>query len=213
MSVDAVISAFSAEHVARITGLTPRQLIYWDGIGFFRPSLAQIGGATKPIRVYSFHDVVGLRVISVLLREHKISVQRLRRVAQELSNYTTTPWSSLKLMVCKGEVSFVDPTTGHGRGVFSGQYVLVPIIDQIQHVRRAAADLSRRRADQIGSVERHRNVVHNAHVFAGTRVPVRAVERFLDAGYSVSAILREYPSLRKEDIETVQRDKTKQDAA
>ena len=213
MSVDAVISAFSAEHVARITGLTPRQITYWDGTGFFKPSLAQTGGDTKPIRVYSFQDVVGLRVISVLLRQHKISIQRLRKVAEQLSAYTKTPWSSLKLMVCKGEVSFVDPATGDGRGVFSGQYVLVPIIDQIQHVRRVAADLSRRRDDQIGSVERHRNVVHNAHVFAGTRVPVRAVERFLSAGYSSSEILKEYPSLRREDIETVQQDKTKQAAA
>jgi uncharacterized protein (DUF433 family) len=167
----------------------------------------------KPLRVYSFKDVVGLRVIAVLMKEHKISVQHLRKIAQNLLNYTETPWSSLKLMVCKGEVSFIDPASGRAQGVLSGQYVLVPIIDQIQHVQRATADLSRRRADQIGAMENHRNVVHNARVFAGTRIPVRAVARFLDAGYSVEAIIDEYPSLTSADIEAVKREKSEQFAA
>jgi len=213
MSSETVISAFSAEHVARITGLTPRQLAYWDSVGLFKPSLSRVSKGEKSLRVYSFHDVVGLRVISVLRKEHNISTQKLRKIGHELSTYTETPWSSLKLMVCKGEVSFIDPATGRGRGVFSGQYILVPIIDQIQHVRRAAIDLSRRSVEQIGLVERHRNIVHNAHVFAGTRVTVRAVERFLAAGYSPAAILNEYPSLQKEDIEAIQREKSKQAAA
>jgi uncharacterized protein (DUF433 family) len=206
MSDDTVVSAFSADHVTRITGLTGRQLSHWDKIGFFKPTLTHTSDGAKPVRVYSFNDVVGLRVISVLRNEHRVSTQRLRATAKELAAYSQTPWSSLKLMVCKGEVSIVDPATGRGRGVFSGQYVLVPIIDQIHHVRRAAASLSVRRPDQIGATEKHRNVVHNARVFAGTRVPVRAVERFLAAGYSAPAILKEYPSLTLQDIEAVEKE-------
>ena len=213
MAGASVISAFSAEHVSRITGLTPRQLRYWDGIGFFRPAYEHVGEGIKAIKVYSFRDVVGLRVVSVLHNEHKLSVQYLRKVAQELLNRSDSPWSSLTLAVCKGEVTIIDRAAGRGHGLFSGQYVLVPIIDQIRHVRRAAANLSKRRADQVGLVEKHRNVAHNAPVFAGTRVAVRAVELFLDAGYSVDAILGEYPSLERADIEAVIRERRSQLAA
>jgi uncharacterized protein (DUF433 family) len=108
-------------------------------------------------------------------------------------------------MVCKGEVSFIDPNSGNARGALSGQGVLVPIIDQIDHVKREAINLSHRRPDQIGKIERHRNIAHNAMVFSGTRIPVRAVERFLAAGYGISDILREYPSLQTDDVEVVAR--------
>jgi uncharacterized protein (DUF433 family) len=210
--METVISAFSAEHVARITGLTSRQLGYWDKSGFFRPSYQQFEAGAKPLRVYSFHDVVGLRVLSVLLKEHNISVQHLRKIAKEIAHYTDTPWSSLRLAVCKGEVAILDPTTGKGRGIFSRQYILVPVIDQIRHVKRAAAEMSKRPHEQVGTIEKHRGVAHNARVFAGTRVPVRAVERFLDAGYSVDAILKEYPTLQRADIELVQHERSKQAA-
>jgi len=203
VSANTVISAFSAEHVTQITGLTPRQLAYWDAVGFFRPTLSEAEENRRPIRVYSFTDVVGLRVLSVLRSEYKISLQHLRWVAEKLAALTPTPWASLKLAVCKDEVLFSEPDTGRLRGVISGQYVLVPIIEQIEHVKRAAAELSHRRPEQIGSTEKHRNVAHNKEVVAGTRVPVRAIERFLAAGYSVPAILAEYPSVQKEDIEAI----------
>lgn len=202
-----VISAFSAEHVAQITGLTANQLRYWDRTGFFRPTYAHTGEGIKPIKIYSFKDVVGLRIIAVLLKEHKLSVQYLKTVAKELLLRSDAPWSSLALAVCKGEVVIIDRESGHGQGIFSGQGILVPIIDQIRHVRRAAADLSRRNSGQIGSLERHRNVAHNARVFAGTRVPVRAVEQFLDVGYTVDSILNEYPVLDRKDIEAVIRER------
>lgn len=203
MSESSVISAFSADHVMRITGLTDRQLAYWDRVGFFRPTYSHVGDGMRPVKVYTFKDIVGLRVISVLLNEHKLSVQYLRKVAEELIRYSDTPWSSLTLGVCKGEVTIFDRTSNTSVGLFSGQYILVPIIDQIRQVRRAVADLSKRQPTQIGSTEKHRNVAHNARVFSGTRIPVRAVQQFLDAGYSVDGILQEYPSLERKDIEII----------
>ena len=84
MFAKSVISTFSAEQVARITGLTLRQLAYWDNVGFFKPSLTQIEEGAKPFRVYSFNDIVGLRVISVLRQDHKISIEQLRKVARRI---------------------------------------------------------------------------------------------------------------------------------
>ncbi len=204
VSTRSVITAFSAEHVSQITGLSVRQLTYWDDLGFFKPSLRQNDEGGKPLRVYSFTDVVGLRVIAVLRNEHRVSLSRLQKAAAKLEAYSKTPWASLKITVSKGEVGFVEPSSGRGRGVISGQYIMMPLVDQIRYVERAAADLSERKEDQIGTAERHRNVVHNVSVFAGTRVPVRAVERFLSAGFSPQQVLREYPSLKLADIEMVQ---------
>lgn len=49
------------------------------------------------------------------------------------------------------------------------------------------------------------DVAHNVLVIAGTRVPVRAIQRFLAAGFPVDEILVEYPSLAREDVEAVMR--------
>jgi uncharacterized protein (DUF433 family) len=42
-------------------------------------------------------------------------------------------------------------------------------------------------------------------VFAGTRIPVATVQRYLEAGYDTAAILREYPSLTSADVEAARR--------
>jgi Protein of unknown function (DUF433) len=68
-------------------------------------------------------------------------------------------------------------------------------------MRAAAAKLKERTSESIGKVTRHRLVMHNA-----PSSQVRAFRQplsndFRDAGYSVDAILREYPSLTKADVE------------
>ena len=212
-TVENVISTFSADHVTRITGLTSRQLAYWEKVGFFKPTFTKAGAGSKPIKVYTFQDVLGLRVIAVLLDEHKVSLQKLRRTAAELADHDSAPWSNLALTVCKGEVTIIDRRAARGVSLPSGQYVLVPIIDQIRYVRRAIADLSKRQSSQIGMTETHRNVAHNMRVFAGTRIPVRTIEKFLEAGYNVDAILREYPSLERRDVEIAAEERRTKQAA
>jgi uncharacterized protein (DUF433 family) len=203
MPDEAVISAFSAEQVTKITGLTSRQLSYWDGLGFFKPEFSEVFGQGRSTRFYSFTDVVGLRVLSVLRNQHRISRQKLHKIAETLHRHSKRPWSDLKLMVCNGEVVFINPQTNQGEGAITGQYVMVPIIDHIKHVKNAAAQLSQRTKDQIGQFAQHKRVAHNQRVLAGTRVPVRAIKRFLAAGYSPEDILIEYPSITRRDVEAV----------
>jgi uncharacterized protein (DUF433 family) len=200
-----VVSAFSAEHVSRVTGLTLRQLAFWDRCGFFKPSLMEPAKAGRSPRIYSFIDVVGLRVIAVLRNQHGVPLQQLKRAAEKLALHSKTPWASLKLTISKGEVGFIEPGTGRARTVLSGQYILMPLIDQIRHVEQAILDLSRRTPEQFGRAEQKRNIAHNRLVFAGTRVPISAVETYLAEGYSDEKILDEYPSLSKADIDMVRR--------
>ncbi len=102
----------------------------------------------------------------------------------------------------KKEVCFDDKLAGKPRGAPSGQYVdNIPLKSIIEDMRERAARLKERSPGQIGGVERHRYVAHNAWVVAGTRVPVSAIRRFHEAGCSDEEIIQEYPLLTKQDVE------------
>lgn len=201
MNGDEVIRAFSANHVVRLTGLSHAQLRYWDDTGFFSPRYASENRRSPFSRVYSFQDVVGLRTLGVLRRVHQVPLQQLRKTAQELSQYRAEPWSELVLYVFGKKVYFREPDTERVVGVLSGQYVLIPLRSIINDVAAEARQLKKRTGEQFGRVERHRYVVHNAWVIAGTRIPTKAIWRFHRAGYSQDAIIREYPVLTRRDIE------------
>lgn len=211
---DNVIRAFSAEHVQRLTGLSAGQLRRWDSEGFFSPNYAYENRRTPYSRVYSFKDVVGLRVVSVLRHDHRISMQQLRKVAAHLHEHSNTPWADMTLYVLNKEVHFREPQTGKIRGVVSGQYVVnIPLISVIEDMRKKSDDLRKRRKEQIGATERHRYVAHNAEVIAGTRIPVATIKRFSEAGYSKRQIMREYPTLKMKDIEAALKASERQKAA
>jgi uncharacterized protein (DUF433 family) len=199
---DNVIRAFSADHIVRLTGLTKRQLGEWDGTGFFKPQYAHENRRSPYSRIYSFRDLVGLRVVSVLRNQHKVSMQHLRKVAETLSKKDYAFWGQQTLYVLKREVYFHEPETDRVRSIVKGQYAVpIPLEPIIGEMRQAAASLKERTSEKIGKIERHRLVMHNAPVIAGTRIPTGAIKRFKDAGYSIEGIMREYPSLTRADVE------------
>jgi DNA-binding transcriptional MerR regulator len=200
-----VVSAFSADQVVKLTGLSIRQLAYWDDLGFFQPQYAADDRRSPYSRIYSFKDVVGLRTLSVLKRTYKCTLPHLREVAEKLVEYSKTPWSDLTLYVLKRKVYFNEPGTGRARGVLDGQYSLLPISSVMEDVRKEADRLRHRAPDQIGKFEKHRYVSHQAEVIAGTRIRVATILHFLQAGYSVTDIIKEYPSLSEADVEAVKR--------
>jgi uncharacterized protein (DUF433 family) len=67
-------------------------------------------------------------------------------------------------------------------------------------VRCAIPNLRERTEAQLGRIERHRFVMRNASVVAGTRIPTSAIWNFHAAGYTTSAIIREYPNLTRRDV-------------
>ncbi|MGH7778555.1 MAG: DUF433 domain-containing protein [Candidatus Binataceae bacterium] len=196
-----LIRAFSAEHVVRLTRLSHAQLRYWDQTGFFSPRYAAENRRSPFSRVYSFQDVVGLRTLGELRRTYKIPLQQLRKVARELSQYNEQPWSELVLYVLKKEVNFREPESERIMGVLSKQYTHLRLRSIIYDVAAEAQRLKQRTNDHFGRIERHRYVMHNAWVIAGTRITTKAVQRFREAGYSSEAIIREYPPLTEQDIE------------
>jgi DNA-binding transcriptional MerR regulator len=71
------MEGFTAAEACRYTRCTSHQLRYWDRIGLVRPSLQSTGGRPGVRRLYSFRDLVALKVISSLL-ERGMSLQRVR---------------------------------------------------------------------------------------------------------------------------------------
>ncbi len=196
-----VVRAFSVDHVARLTGLSPRQLAYMDRTGFFAPEYGYADRRKPHSRIYSFKDLVALRVIAMLRLRHRIPLQRLRKVRTELTRHDAAPWTDIKLYVRGKKVHFEEPDTGRVRGALDKQYIAVYAVDEIAgDMADKAASLKRREPEDIGHVERHRYVTHNAWVVSGTRIPTAAIRQYDEDGYSVAEILREYPGLTEDDV-------------
>lgn len=196
--------ALTVDDVSHLTGLTYRQLAYWDRVGLFSPHLANDPG--RPFsRVYTFRDLVGLRTLALLIK-HTVSVRELREVGKRLEqdpeSWTETPWASLTFYVGGRHVYFDDPATGQRRsGLPPEQHVWpVEMVKVALDARQEAGRLRDRTDDEIGKIAQHRNVVHNASVVAGTRVPTRAVWNLHHAGYDETEIIYEYPRLTQDDV-------------
>lgn len=72
------MEGFTAQQTSRFTGCTAHQLRYWDRIGLVKPSVQETGGRPGVRRLYSFRDLVALKVVKSLL-DHGMSLQRVRR--------------------------------------------------------------------------------------------------------------------------------------
>lgn len=78
-----VSEGFSVAQVKQFTGVGSKTLHFWDRSGFLSPSVQGAQG-TGTRRVYSFRDLVALRV-AAQLRDAGISLQSLRKVVAVLS--------------------------------------------------------------------------------------------------------------------------------
>lgn len=200
MAHHSTIGAFSEDQAARLSGVSINQLRRWDSDGFFRASFGVREKRVPFGRIYSFRDIVSLRVLNDLRNEKKIPLSHLRKVALELSHLGDSKWTATTLYVLGKRVVFHDPRTSRKREIVSGQTVMeLALRVVIASTRRALADLNDR-ADQVGKVVTMRFTSQNEPVIAGTRIPVRSVREFAGAGYSHSQIMTEFPQLTEADI-------------
>jgi DNA-binding transcriptional MerR regulator len=101
------VNTYDSKTASRIVGVSLRQLQYWDEQDFIRPSVKPAEGrGTK--RLYSFHDLICLRVVKDLAH-HGFTLQKIRRCLRPLkenSSQTEHPAASLKYLT-DGEELFV----------------------------------------------------------------------------------------------------------
>ena len=200
MTQKKVITAFTEDQVSRLTGTSVWQLRYWDRTDFFCPEYGYEERRAPFSRIYSYLDLVSLKVISRLRK--KVPLQRLRLVKEKLRQFTPELWRGLTLWVDGRDVAFVHPHTGQPEQVLTGQKIMeLPLHETLDDLDRGVEELFRRDHSTVGQVEQQRRVMHNRRVIAGTRVPVSAILAFHEAGYTTDQILEEYPSLTHQDVE------------
>lgn len=101
------MDTYDSKTASQIVGVSLRQLQYWDEQDFIRPSVKLAEGrGTK--RLYSFHDLICLKVVKDLAR-HGFTLQTIRRCLtplKEQASQTERPSESLKYLT-DGEKMFI----------------------------------------------------------------------------------------------------------
>lgn len=72
-------SFFTPKEVAKLIGISYRQIQYWDKTSFIKPSYRRRG----KYRLYTFSDLIHLKVAKTL-RENEFSIQKLRTTIKQL---------------------------------------------------------------------------------------------------------------------------------
>jgi uncharacterized protein (DUF433 family) len=169
--------------------------------GFFRPSLASEDRRVANSRIYTFRDVVCLKILNTIRNEAKVPLQHLREVREELLHLGEDLWAKVTLYILNHRVVFYNPATDRREEVVSRQGVLqIPLEAVRGDMEKAVRSLRARPEDTIGRIARHRRTAANKPVIAGTRIPVKSIKAFDRAGYSIDQIRAQYPVLTDEDI-------------
>jgi predicted RNase H-like HicB family nuclease len=98
---------FNTKAVSRITGLSLRQIDYWDRTHFIKPSVSEASGYGS-VRLYSFTDLIQLKVAKTLM-DKGVSLQKIRRAINYLKKHMPDikkPLSELRFLT-DGETIFV----------------------------------------------------------------------------------------------------------
>lgn len=189
--------AFTTREAQKLTALSTRRLQYWDETGFITPSVAARQGRGSP-RLYSFQDLVQLRVAAQL--RDQLSLQALRRLKAALDIEST--FAIVRFAVtASGEVIYIGPTGHHEAARAPGQILMtvdVPLREIRADLETRIHHIRRRRG--VGKIEQQRGVMSGQPRIAGTRISSAAVGRLLDAGWTVAQILEEFPELRPADV-------------
>src|SRR5438874_10923831 len=117
------IEGYRVPEVCRVVGISYRQLDYWARTGLVTPSVRDAGGS-RTQRLYSFQDLVQLRVIKKLL-DAGVSLQRIRNAIDYLSENMKRQPQGITLMsdgvsiyACESEDEIID-LLKRSQGVFA----------------------------------------------------------------------------------------------
>ena len=142
-----------------------------------------------------------LKVLNALRNEAGVSLHHLREVKEKLAHLGDDMWAKTILYVLNRRVVFFNPETSKREEVTSGQVILeIPLQVVKGDMKRAVRLLWERDEESIGGVQQKRGTSNNKPVVAGTRIPVKAIKAFRDAGYSFEQIREQYPVLTNKDI-------------
>lgn len=199
-----ILGAFSEEQVSRLTGLSRGQLRGWNRRGFIRPEFRGSDDPRKPFSyIYSFKDLLKLRVLNQLRNVHGVQMKELERVEGELAHMGDDKWTSQKLWVSNRRVVFVEPESRRKREIASKQFVAEIALEVITSDARVDIQkLNRRNGGEVGVIVKKRHVHSSDPVFSGTRIPVSSIAEYVRLGYEDGDILDRFPDLQSGDLDS-----------
>ncbi len=197
--------AVTEARAAKMVGFSVRRLRAWASRNIVGPAVERRLSERNTVRLYRFQDLVELHVAKALLDQRR-SPQQIRKVVHHLRerNYEA-PLRQLVFAVQGDRIYFQHPDGTWEADRAPDQIVLHSVLDleAIRALVRKAVAPDRRR--QAGKVVQRRGVVGGKPVFEGTRIPVAAIEPYLQRGLPDERILKAFPLLTEADIEAARR--------
>jgi uncharacterized protein (DUF433 family) len=192
--------AVPRERAARLAGLTLRQVDYWAKTGLIEPSVDNAAFGRR-VRLYGFVDLLALTV-AAKLKERNVSLQHIRAiVAHVKTRGYDRPFTDLQYATLGRRVYFQHPD-GSWEGDARPDQLVAREVLPLRDLHRRILDAARRREEHTeGVIEKRRGVHGSKPVFAGTRVPVDTVQRYLANGKSTDEILAAFPMLTPADVD------------
>ncbi|KKM16701.1 hypothetical protein LCGC14_1683180 [marine sediment metagenome] len=151
--INLALEAFSSAQVLRLTGITPKQLTYWDQKGLVKPSRSPASGRGSR-RLYSYLDLLALMTVKALKR--RLSLQKVRKCVSFLRGRLpdiSQPLSFCQLIACgdtvylaRDEAAWVDTLK------VPGQTALKEILDIAmfdRELRQRVLELVVKRVEQV----------------------------------------------------------------
>lgn len=202
-----MIHAFSQKRASQLTGLSVRQLEYWDQTDVIKPSVAPYEIRNLP-RMYSFRDLMRLRV-GKELRDARMLPSQIRTMIQELERHGyEEPLLTLRFVTAvtetgrrAREVFWLDPRTKQPRSArYPGQVAEVfdlRLVDVQTGIEGRIAELLER---EPGKIVKVRGLRGSAPVLDGTRIPTAKVYALSRAGWSSERIAQSLGDLTDVDV-------------
>ncbi|UNX55151.1 DUF433 domain-containing protein [Georgenia sp. TF02-10] len=193
--------AIPREKAAALAGISQRRLRYWHRKGLVAPTI-ESHRTSRPVYLYAYQDLLAVLVL-VELKARGVRLQHVRRVVPYVRALGySQPLTEVCYAIHGGEIHLQHPDGGWEGDRRPGQGVL-PEVLELEPLRARIQRAVIRPEQQHGSTERRSGTLGGKEVFAGTRVPVSTVQRYLDMGASVEQVLTSFPALDRADVDEV----------
>src|SRR4051794_16383788 len=120
------LMVYTFPQVEQLAGLSRETITRWKKLGIFVPELPQNMVLDGPYRrVFSFGDVVSLRTLSTLRREHRVKLSALGKAGMYLRRHADRSLTDVRIWVIDRQVVFREPAAdrsgddlGHNKQAF-----------------------------------------------------------------------------------------------
>lgn len=200
MQVDDRLLALPARAAARLAAVSERRLRGWEDRGLVEPSVRRQLSERNTVRLYGFQDLLEVLIVRELI-DHGAHPRTIGRLVDHLRGHYERPLTQVRWAV-DGNRIYVQ----HFDSTWVGdqapdQIVLWQVLDLEPlraHIRNTVG--RGRLPEDEGQIVRRRRVMGSKPVFAGTRVPVEAVETYLRRNVDDERILEAFPQLTPADV-------------